>query len=360
MTEQQSLEAIRYDHDHGQLKILNQLLLPSEYVYENVEGIEDGWQAIRQMKVRGAPAIAIVGMLSLAVELRSKSFTEMNEFDKFIRDSLEHLKTARPTAVNIFLACDLITKLIDNLIILGDEAVGVAKIEVIRHIEEMLHKDVESNKRIGSYGAEAILAKVPSKEKINVLTHCNTGSLATAGYGTALGVIRSLYGRDSIDRVFCTETRPYNQGSRLTAFELVHDGIPATLITDSMASLVMKKKDISAVVVGADRVLGNGDTANKIGTYQLAITAKYHKIPFYIAAPTTTIVLDDSKDIVIEERSHKEVTEIQGIPIAPSGINVYNPAFDVTPAELITGIITEVGVFSPSEMKSKLQTILNS
>lgn len=192
------------------------------------------------------------------------------------------------------------------------------------------------------------------------MTHCNTGSLATAGYGTALGVIRSLFNLGAIETVYCTETRPYNQGSRLTAFELVHDRIPATLITDSMASLVMKTKDVSAVVVGADRVLANGNTANKIGTYQLAIAAKFHKIPFYIAAPTTTIVLDDSDSIVIEERSHKEVTEIKGIQIAPTGINVYNPAFDVTPAELITGIITEVGVFPPNELKVKLKLILNS
>ncbi|KAK3616631.1 S-methyl-5-thioribose-1-phosphate isomerase, partial [Elasticomyces elasticus] len=224
--------------------------------------------------------------------------------------------------------------------------------------------DVSDNEAIGKYGAEWIEKVAPGKE-VSVLTHCNTGSLATAGYGTALGVIRSLHANGSLKRAFCTETRPYNQGSRLTAFELVHDRIPATLITDSMASALLQLKGsserITAIVVGADRVAANGDTANKIGTYQLAIAAKYHGVKFLVAAPRTTIDLETKSgaDITIEERPGHEMTVMKGpryeagrvdldyvetVSIAAEGIDVWNPAFDVTPAELIDGIITELGV----------------
>jgi len=254
-----------------------------------------------------------------------------------------------------------------------DAEAGSAETVVGRYVEaaeKMLVDDVKDNENIGRFGAEWILGNAEVGEgevkgRVAVLTHCNTGSLATAGYGTALGIIRSLHSGSNLTHTYCTETRPYNQGSRLTAFELVHDKIPATLITDSMASSLMSLKSIAAVIVGADRVAANGDTANKIGTYQLAIVAKYHGVKFVVAAPTTSIDMKTAsgKDIVIEHRPGKEVTVIRGplakndtvdmevdlenvgtVATAARGINVYNPSFDVTPKDLIDAIATEKGV----------------
>ncbi|XP_077978701.1 methylthioribose-1-phosphate isomerase-like [Glandiceps talaboti] len=349
-----TLEAIKYN---GELQILNQLLLPTETKYENIHTVADGWTAIKEMKVRGAPAIAIVGVLSLAVELKPKQFDSKEELKKIIHEKLEYLKTARPTAVNMTEAANRLSKLIH---LICDDPSSTADSVKERYIQEavaMLAKDVADNKSMGHYGAQDILQRC-SQEKVRLLTHCNTGSLATAGYGTALGVIRAVNDLGKLERAYCTETRPYNQGSRLTAYELVHDKIPATLIADSAVAMAMKEKELSAVVVGADRVVANGDTANKIGTYQLAISAKHHGIPFYIAAPTTSIdlSLSNGKDIVIEERSHKELTMTKGFQVAPPDITCWNPAFDVTPGELITGgIITEHGVFKPDELKEKLE-----
>ncbi|CAN1831729.1 Methylthioribose-1-phosphate isomerase [Linum perenne] len=224
----------------------------------------------------------------------------------------------------------------------------------------MLEEDVASNKAIGSYGAQFIQNRLNGRTGFSVLTHCNTGrlvsfcvdcSLATAGYGTALGVIRALHSGGVLERAYCTETRPFNQGSRLTAFELVHEKIPATLIADSAAAALMKEGRVNAVIVGADRVAANGDTANKIGTYSLALCAKHHEIPFYVAAPITSVdlSLSSGNQIVIEERSPKELLNSRGgigEQVAASGISVWNPAFDVTPAGLISGIITEKGVIT--------------
>ncbi|XP_010611767.1 methylthioribose-1-phosphate isomerase [Fukomys damarensis] len=234
---------------------------------------------------------------------------------------------------------------------------------VIRHAEDMLEKDLRDNHSIGDLGAHHLLQRAaPKGGKVTVLTHCNTGALATAGYGTALGVIRSLHRLGRLEHAFCTETRPYNQGARLTAFELVYEGISATLIADSMAAAAMAHRGVSAVVVGADRVVANGDTANKVGTYQLAIAAKHHGIPFYVAAPSSScdLRLKTGRDIVIEERPGHELTDVNGIRIAASGIGVWNPAFDVTPHDLITGgIITELGVFAPGELQAALSTSLS-
>jgi methylthioribose-1-phosphate isomerase len=236
----------------------------------------------------------------------------------------------------------------DNLSLYIDEIIGF--------IEQFLERDLADNRSIGRHGAEAICQTNTNQQKLNVLTHCNTGSLATVGFGTALGVIRQLAADNVLQLAYFTETRPYNQGSRLTAYELVHDHIPHTMICDSMAGLLMQTQPIHAVVVGADRVTANGDTANKIGTYQLAVLAKYHKIPFYIAAPTTSIDLTKKtgEEIIIEQRPSKEMTSIKGVNIAAEGVQVWNPAFDITPAELITGIITEHGVFKPVELQQKL------
>jgi methylthioribose-1-phosphate isomerase len=308
------------------------------------------------MKVRGAPAIAITAALSLAAEAhhRRSEFASAAAASEWLFGRLEYLKTSRPTAVNLFQATDHLEEVITKY--MGTHA-GASAGEVldvyIAEAEKMLQDDVAANKAIGDHGAADILSRYPSATSLQILTHCNTGSLATAGYGTALGVIRSLQ-REAQSRgfsfhVYCTETRPYNQGARLTAFELVHEKIPATLICDSMAAFLMKQKKISAVVVGADRVVANGDTANKIGTYALAIMAQYHGVPFYVAAPTTTLdpTIPTGDLIKIEERPAAELTDIFGQRLAAPGIGVWNPAFDVTPGTLVTGIITELGVIYP-------------
>ena len=224
------------------------------------------------IKVRGAPAIAIVGCLSLAVELSKKEFNTTDELINWVNTKLDYLTTARPTAVNM---SDAAVKLKCSLKMQKDSS-PLAKLKAgfIQEIEAMLEKDIKDNKAIGLYGAEHMIKNI-KKNKLVALTHCNTGSLATAGYGTALGIIRALKEKEILEHVYCTETRPYNQGARLTAYELIYDKIPATLIADSMASIAIKEKDISFIVVGADRVVANGDTANKIGTYQLAISGIY-------------------------------------------------------------------------------------
>ena len=234
---------------------------------------------------------------------------------------------------------------------------------LIEKMRKMLDEDKAANKSIGNYGALDIIEKIKARnqEKVNILTHCNTGSLATAGYGTALGVIRRLHELNLLNHCYCTETRPYNQGSRLTAYELVYEKIPSTLICDDMVGLLLARKNISAIIVGADRVVANGDTANKIGTYQLAIMAEYHNVPFYVAVTTTSIDLTKrtGDEIVIEERSSEEITHVKGIRIAAEGIGCWNPSFDVTPARLITGgLITEYGLFKPSEMEQKLRELI--
>ncbi|KAL1916886.1 uncharacterized protein VTP21DRAFT_5083 [Calcarisporiella thermophila] len=350
-----TLEAIRYTR--GNLQILNQLLLPHKTVFEPVLGVEDGHACIKSMKVRGAPAIAIVAALSLAVELsRIGSFPSQIAARDYIINGLERLKTSRPTAVNLFDAAAKLEKLAREE---AEKPEGKVVETFIEAAEKMLEDDVKDNKNIGKYGAEFILKNVENRE-IKVLTHCNTGSLATAGYGTALGIIRALNSQGALSHAFCTETRPYNQGSRLTAYELVYEGVPATLVCDSMASALMRSEpNLAAIVVGADRVAANGDTANKIGTYQLAIAAKHHGVMFLVAAPSTSVDLTiaSGKDIVIEERPAKEVSEIRGllggedatVQVAAPGIGVWNPSFDVTPAELITAIVTEKGVVTKNE-----------
>lgn len=223
-------------------------------------------------QVRGAPAIAIVGSLSLAIEILPKSFSSTEELENFVTEKLQYLTTARPTAVNIMEAAKHLIAFVKDFSLKTTDTATV-KMELVKEIEGMLAKDISDNQAIGRFGAEHML-QLAGADKLKVLTHCNTGSLATAGYGTALGVIRSLSEQKHLEHVFCTETRPYNQGSRLTAYELVSDNIPATLVADSMVSVLMKTKGIHAVVVGADRVVANGDTANKIGTYQIAIAGK--------------------------------------------------------------------------------------
>lgn len=309
------------------------------------------------MQVRGAPAIAIVGSLSLAVELLGTTFNDKNVLRQDVEGKLNYLCSARPTAVNMKIAAEELTLQANRLC--SDTSIADAeqmKKELCSKIEAMLENDINDNTNIGEFGAASLLKGAGKNGKVRVVTHCNTGSLATAGYGTALGVIRSLFTQGKLEHAYCTETRPYNQGARLTAYELVHEKIPATMVCDSAVSALMKSTTIHGVVVGADRIAANGDTANKIGTYQIAVTAKHHGVPFYVAAPLTSIDLEtlNGDRIVIEERPAVEMTHVGGQPIAASGINCWNPAFDVTPAELITAIITERGVFTPAELAEKL------
>ncbi|KAI8773253.1 hypothetical protein BgiMline_014325 [Biomphalaria glabrata] len=355
-----TLQAIRYQR--GSLEILDQLLLPEISKYISINNTDEGWRAIKSMQVRGAPAIAIVGCLSLAIELTNKEFQSTQELKDFVVEKLDYLVSARPTAVNIADAADkgksMIQKLIDDEKLELDEI----KLKLVQEFEAMLQADIDVNKRIGQHGADYILGE-NNDQPVKVITHCNTGSLATAGYGTALGVIRSLHEQNKLEHVYCTETRPYNQGARLTAYELVHEKMEASLICDNMAAACMSSNKIHAVIVGADRVVANGDTANKIGTYQLAIVAKYHGVPFYVACPRTTFDphIKSGKDIHIEIRPQDEMTTLKGIRIAAPNIRCWNPAFDVTPAELITGgIITEFGVFKPQELQKQISKILGS
>ena len=360
------LEAIRYSR--GKLEILDQLQLPHREEYIEIRTPEDGWDAIRSMKVRGAPAIAIVAALSIAVwahnkvKHNDKLCQDNNKLRELLVSKLDYLVTSRPTAVNL---ADAVQKL-KRAVAEKDQQIIDLYIDTA---ERMLIDDINDNENIGKHGADWLIKNTKPVQsgtgRLSVLTHCNTGSLATAGYGTALGIVRSLHNLHVLKKTYYTETRPYNQGSRLTGYELIHDGIPATLITDSMAGALMRLKGVSdsigAVVVGADRVVANGDTANKVGTYSLAILARHHGLKFVVAAPRTTIDLQTASGnaIVIEERSKTEMTTVTGygcsggrvdhdkihqISTAAENTRVWNPAFDVTPAELIDAIVTEVGV----------------
>ncbi|KAH8383568.1 hypothetical protein KR009_009340 [Drosophila setifemur] len=359
-----SLQSIKYSR--GSLEILDQLLLPVQSKYLAVKGVEDGWKVINKMQVRGAPAIAIVGCLSLAVEIFPEEFESKKRLRQEVEGKLNYLVSARPTAVNMKIAADELLTLANELT--KDETIDVTEMKqrFLCATEAMLKKDIADNRAIGSHGAQAILLRVAeavgTAGPVRVLTHCNTGSLATAGFGTALGVVRKLSELGKLEHVYCTETRPYNQGARLTAYELVHEKFPATLVLDSMVAALLRSKNVAAVVVGADRVAANGDTANKIGTYQIAVVAKHHGVPFYVAAPLTSIdlAIPSGDHIIIEERPDREMTHVGEHRIAAPGINCWNPAFDVTPANLITGIITERGVFKPAELKEAIGKLLES
>lgn len=351
-----SLEAIQYCR--GKLKIVDQLLLPHDVHYIDVRDTQDGWRVIRDMQVRGAPAIAVVGVLSLVAEIYESSFTSVTDFSEHVKKQLDYLVTARPTAVNMADARDKLLRQLRDWTRDTSLSADDVKRRLIACGEQMLADDVATNKSLARHGADDIESRCQTAAgRLKILTHCNTGSLATAGYGTALGVVRTLYSRGRLERCYYTETRPYNQGARLTAFELVHDAIPSTLICDDMVAAAMSRHGIDAVVTGADRVAANGDTANKVGTFQIAVVAKHHDVPFYVAAPSTSVDLSISSghDIEIEQRPSIEMTCIAGVPITANGVECWNPAFDVTPAALITGgIVTEFGVYRPHELKDAL------
>lgn len=300
-----ALESIKYSRK--KLEVIDQLKLPHELVYIELKNSEDAWKAIKNMQVRGAPLIAIVAVLGIAIHAENtrSSYRDAACAADFLIKQMDYLRTSRPTAVNLFAATDSLKLLVEST-----KCTNAASADsVIEASEKILEDDIKTNKLIGQHGAKKIM-DIVGKKKVKVLTICNTGSLATAGYGTALGVVRSLHEHGALEHVYACETRPYNQGARLTAFEIVNDSLPGTLITDSMASYLMAVKGVDVVVVGADRVAANGDTANKIGTYQLAITAKFHDVPFFTAVPSTTLDLSISSGakIHVEERPAHELT----------------------------------------------------
>ncbi len=330
------------------MQLLDQLQLPEKIEWVECKTVEDVALAIEKMQVRGAPAIGAAAAFGIALGAQQGAELSKPDFLAYLQTVCDRLARTRPTAVNLFWAI----RRMQNLIEQNAELEVKPLVELItREAQSIAQEDVEMNRAIGRNG----LRFIPDNARI--LTHCNTGSLATAGYGTALGVIRAAHEAGKNISVLADETRPYLQGARLTAFELQQDGIPVTVITDSMAGHLMKEKRVDLVIVGADRITANGDTANKIGTYSLAVLAHHHGIPFYVAAPTSTLdfSLESGDQIEIEQRSPDEVAVIGGKRMVPERVPVLHPAFDVTPHELITAIITEKGVVeSPSRERMEI------
>jgi methylthioribose-1-phosphate isomerase len=318
----------------GKLRILDQSKLPREQIFADLDNYHDVVLAIKEMRVRGAPAIGVAAAYGIALGALDIKTANKDEFLAQLNQVMQAFTVSRPTAVNLFQAINRMKKAAR-----GD---GVTEIKnsLVNEAKRIHQEEVTATRKLSQLGAGLI------KDGFTLLTHCNAGPLATAGYGTALGVIKAAKEQGKKVSVFATESRPLLQGARLTTWELRQEGIPVTLITDSMAGYFMQQKKVDCVLVGADRIAANGDVANKIGTYTLAVLARENKIPFYVAAPTSTIDLSLSSGdkIPIEERSPEEVTYIQGMPIAPEGIRAANPAFDVTPHSYITAIITEKGI----------------
>ncbi|WP_457643187.1 S-methyl-5-thioribose-1-phosphate isomerase [Persephonella sp.] len=325
--------------EKGVLYVLDQLKLPAESVWVELSTYQQVAQAIKNMVIRGAPLIGIVGAYGFAVGVKQiiREGKNLSEAEAV----LETLKNTRPTAVNLFWALNRMWKKFEKAVSENKTPEEIEKL-LFKEASRIEMEDYHANKSIGGYG------QVLLPEKANVLTHCNTGALATSGWGTALGVIRSAYEEGKEITVYVDETRPYLQGSRLTAWELSYEGIPHYIITDSSAGFLMKKGLINAVIVGADRITRNGDVANKIGTYSLSVLAKEHNIPFYVAAPTSTFDLETKSGefIPIEERSEEEIKKCGGCSVAPDSSPALNYSFDITPASNITAIITEKGIIS--------------
>ncbi len=321
----------------GRLELIDQRLLPLEFDYVACDSAAQTANAIRDMVVRGAPAIGCAAAYGIAVEAQRSAQTSREQFDAAFDVACEILAASRPTAVNLFWAIERMRECHARCRgkTPGDEARTLLELARQMHSE-----DIETNRILGRHGA-ALIA-----DGARIMTHCNAGALATAGHGTALGVIRSARDAGKRVSVIANETRPYLQGARLTAWEMVQEKIPVTLATDNMAGHLMQRGRVDVIVVGADRIAANGDTANKIGTYTVAVLAERHRIPFYVAAPLSTIdlAIADGSAIPIEERDGAEVTGYRNLRWAPEGVTVANPAFDVTPAPLITGLITEKGV----------------
>ena len=334
------IKTIQWKNDR--VIMLDQRLLPQREVYRVCRDYIEVAAAIRGMVIRGAPAIGVAAAMGVALGgLRAPQKSFDREFEKIILT----LGKTRPTAVNLFWALQRMRE-----VYLRHRSSGVASVQ--RALKEAALKiyrdDVAANQKLGQNGARLM------RHAKQIMTHCNAGALATAGYGTALGVLRALKSSGSQFEVWVNETRPFLQGARLTAWELQKEKIPATLVTDNMAGFLMQQQRVDAVVVGCDRVAANGDVANKIGTYMIAVLAKRHGIPFYVAGPTSSIDINcpSGKDIAIEQRDPKEVSHLFGKPLAPKGMKVFNPAFDVTAQELVSAIITEKGVVNPPYQKN--------
>jgi methylthioribose-1-phosphate isomerase len=337
MTEKSAIRPIRWDQEGKKLILLDQTLLPHEELYRGYTDSGEVAEAIRTLVVRGAPAIGCAAAFGVVLASLRYTGTDSGELKALLMGAMDSLGATRPTAVNLFWAIDRMGSLLDTLTEVPCDRI---QSDLEKEALAILEEDLEACRRMGDFGSEL----VPANSKI--LTHCNAGALATAGYGTALGVLRSAFRDNKVSMVWVDETRPVLQGARLTAWEMVRENIPATLITDNMAGAIMAAGDVDFVVVGADRIAANGDVANKIGTYSVAVLAERHNIPFVVAAPLSTVdpSLPTGKSIPIEERSPEEVAGYGALSWAPDGIHIYNPAFDVTPAELITAIVTEKGI----------------
>jgi methylthioribose-1-phosphate isomerase len=322
--------------------MVDQRKLPGQEIYVRCRTAQDVARAIRTMVIRGAPAIGVSAAMGIALGMRRSTAKGTRQFAVEFQKICDMMASTRPTAVNLFWAIERMKRAFAEAAQAGQSADEIAD-RLEREARAIHDEDVASCRTMGGFGAEIV------PDGARVLTHCNAGALATAGYGSALGVIRAAVERGKRVAVFADETRPFLQGARLTAWELVRDGINTTVITESMAGPLMRAGEIDLVVVGADRIAANGDTANKIGTYTVAVLAHAHKIPFYVAAPVSTIDLatPDGDQIPIEERDRREITHLGSSQLTPDGANIRNPAFDVTPHRYIAGIITEKGIFRP-------------
>jgi len=319
------------------VRFIDQTKLPTEEIYVTCTTYEQVADVIRNMVVRGAPAIGVAAAMGIALGVKNSEAGNGTELKKDLDQICDVMSKTRPTAVNLFWA---IRRMREKFEYLRMRPVAQIQQALIEEAQRMHAEDIAANQAMGRHGAPLMPASG------GVLTHCNAGALATCGYGTALGVIRAAVEQGKKIHVFADETRPFLQGSRLTAWELMKDGIPTTVISDNMAGTMMRQGKIGAIVVGADRIAANGDVANKIGTYSVAVLAKENEIPFYVAAPFSTVDLEtsDGSKIPIEQRNPKEVTHIAGRQMVPDGVEVENPAFDVTPAKYVTAIVTERGV----------------
>ena len=342
MTQPTTTETMRWSGSSPAdfLILIDQTRLPVELTEVECRDVETVWEAIKMLRVRGAPAIGIAAAYGIVVGLQTVGDDDASAFNARLNEVADYLATSRPTAVNLFWAID---RMKAHAIAVGSSDIAALRQSLLEEARRIHEEDRAVCHAIGRYGAELL------GDGQGVLTHCNAGGLATAEYGTALSVFFTAQDVGKKLHVFVDETRPLLQGARLTAWELSQRGIDATLICDSMAAQVMKEGRVHAVITGADRVASNGDSANKIGTYSIAVLAKAHDIPFYIAAPISTfdLTLESGAGIPIEQRAREEITHGFGKQTAPDGVQVYNPAFDVTPAELIAGIITERGIINP-------------
>lgn len=340
-------QAIAWQDNH--LVLLDQRKLPNEIQYVHCHEVKDVIHAIKDMVVRGAPAIGVTAAFGVVLAARARFKQSAETWQQEIQQDLADMLLARPTAVNLKWAIEKMHAEIANL------AKGDPEPSLLSTAQAIHQDDVQANKILGDLGASLM------QNDSSVLTHCNAGALATGGYGTALGVIRSAHAQNKLTAIYADETRPWFQGTRLTAWELLQDNIPVTVICDSAAASLMRQKQLSWIIVGADRVASNGDVANKIGTYSLAVMARQHNVKFMVAAPTSTIDMQikSGDDIEIEERAASEITSVREHSIGPDKAGVWNPVFDITPADFVTALVTEKGIIEAPNL-SKIQILMKS